>query len=1121
VASTMAVRVRRQFRFGRGTQLLLAFTAGAVVCSATVGSRMWGYFREVSSEQTREFEQQVSAAAVAGQKAAQVSAASKAALALDMKEHPEKYRVSFTRTWPVQEPGEEIAQMPSAKAQQEVGTAYSGNLLLVVGPRVTAAPDVPIGTSVSASSGGAWASIANISAGNWIGNHVQIWGEDSPAVRAAFDAWATLWPDAVWAADWWCFATSASQGAPGDPASITDRTIVVVGLVAIVGEEPQSPTHWVGQTEITADFTISLAGAKRHGEITQTLSSGHSGLMHPAQRTGTGTWWADASTTVTATCGEATVTANYGVGSETDITSALGVTLAIAYNSAPDIHTDYARITLNQGIGLATPRAVNLANWTFYKDTGSGTWHWHGTTFEPGFTEPDTDKNTFWKTVASGSTLSVQRCAGGSGGTSISETAAFNQGEYENHLWKANKQARTVTGGLLPYTDYDASAGHPFDIGLFKHWVSAGVRQTDAQVSVAPNWTPVEWQEQWAFGTPIPEDLWRVFVNSAAGYYCNLREDWCVANDEDVPFTDPLTTETATGDVRQAVTFHDLVTDLEDPPWEVGWCTWARVELNLDKPPNTSNTRPSAFTGSGGATVLGEVWTVPSGGGTVARTLATRRRNRIIRFAAHQWPTLAEVSHDWPIMTRANLDIGTTGDDPHWRDPNATPHAGEEVGCAYEDVTDWRGLSCVKLTLTSMATAPSLRLTYRTLTGSDPLYLGATWNFGSEGEAEASWSTQQVATITPRGDSPAGTAIYDLAPNVGEAALDLELVELVEFVFPAGAQEVTLAGWETVPYDAAHPVNGLRMRMAHLHATDLWGAEVSVDGGPDYPPSYLYGIVDAERVEVGYKHTQPWQHDPDYQGEPDDPSALKTLARWYNEQCYAETLYLPTWSQATIDAHLKDVDGVTLGTPVWNDYDEDGFCLHVGLSVGNYLTYCDCILQGGVRGIAKWGPRRQTSKTTGVKLYYSDDAGATTTLVRNVGTGYAGEYRVGAGCEKTPRTYYVNTISLGGFVNNEERWAAVKLPPQGQDDMAHFPQGRIPIRPWFADGVLKVCWLDDGYDDWVQAAASVDSSGNYINAAAETDGTTLWVTAQNIDTEALYGWYSTDMGEVWHGPTAI
>jgi hypothetical protein len=126
---------------------------------------------------------------------------------------------------------------------------------------------------------------------------------------------------------------------------------------------------------------------------------------------------------------------------------------------------------------------------------------------------------------------------------------------------------------------------------------------------------------------------------------------------------------------------------------------------------------------------------------------------------------------------------------------------------------------------------------------------------------------------------------------------------------------------------------------------------------------------------------------------------------------------------------------------MWGDYDEDGFALHVGTDLDVFFplhtVYCDVILQGGARGIAKTGGVRKVSETDLVTLQYSDDGGTTLVDVATADTDAQGMFRIGAGREKTPRVYYLKagpTYYIGGFVNAEEVWyGASKLTGYPQD----------------------------------------------------------------------------------------
>lgn len=1054
-----------------------------------------------------------------------------AARAEDMKAHPEKYRASFKKTI---QPTEQVS-MAWAKGEQTLATAYNGSLWAnLLYDDKSANPTVPV-QSVSTSALGGSVTLSKVAYGEGVAGAIfALNGEDTEDLRTAVLAWLD-------AAAAWDYFVVYSVAVASPTTQDVEYTVVGYHIYEVPGDDPIAT--WEGPEELTVTWTIGLTGAYRKAQVTENIPSGQTYLRDVRQRTGTGHWFADADTVVTvaATVGSTNLSAqgNYGAGSETDLTEAmaLGVTPYISYNYAPEVGVDYGTVTLYAGSGTDVP--INIDHWTFYKVSGGdGNWHWMGETTSESYDPTPDAGDVIWRAFGSGNTLHLQAGAAyTTGGDAFSALLQCNNVDIYLALKKANGEPWGETN--QDYGSYDSSAGHPFEIGRYR---ASGV--TAADVSMPPSNDPIEVREVWTYGNGgIPDDQWRYLTNILDGVTVRLRGAWCVANNEDVDFTDPSTMENVTPadgtDILQALTFHPLDGELDAPPWRDDWITWQRTERDLDVPPGAAS-RPSAWTGSGGANVSGDTWTIPANGGTVERTLATRRRNRLIRMNAHLWTGSGdqqEVSDDWPLMTRANLAIETTGDDPKWWDPEAEPWSGEEVGVTYEDITDWRMFSCVRLHATG-ATANQtvqLRLTYRTLSGYNPYYTGARWKYGpGDGEFEASWSSQQTATISATLNASTGYAVFDLAPDGGSDPYNLELVEKIEFIFAGSGTEdgLTFTAWETVPYSGAG-TDEITGRVAHLCASDYWGVRCYVDGMPNYQPTYLYAL-DAERVEVGFKNQQDAQHNPDSELT-DDLRSLKELARIVNEMQWGECLLEPTYQTATIADSLTDADSNVLAVPKCGDFDsanENGFCIHVGTDLDCFFpvhsVYCTCILQGGARGILKSNGVRQTNETDAVTLLYSDDNGTTKIAVQDRSTDAQGAFRVWSGREKTPRVYYLRIngtdYPIGSFVNVEEVWSslagAIASAGGWYLDMTRHPFGNVIWTAWISGNDIKVAETSTGKTT-LATPVTVDSSGDYDTVAIETDGAVFYIDARNSTTHALYRWYSEDHGQTWTGPTAI
>lgn len=884
-------------------------------------------------------------------------------------------------------------------------------------------------------------------------------GTDNAAIRSAIDAW------------WAAYGTGMTHGAgyvwiissnaPNPPDGNHDYAYEVVGWVTKETIAPPNPATYEysfhGVTEIEVDWTIGMTNAYRRADTTDTPPTGYASLRHPCQRSGEARWYADENTEVVVTCGETSTSGNFGVLIETDLTTsaALGLTSGINYTTAPATGTAYIIGTANAGTD-DDPVVLNFDHWTFYQDTDSASWHWHGVCF--GGSDPPAAANIKWQTVPSGNSITIHRGAAvASGAVTWSEEGLPAMKRVAPRLWKQNKLASGATG-YEQYTEYDDSEGHPFDLNLYRHYTwdegaEEWVQQSEADVSVAPIFSGYyEYTQMQSLGIEIPDDAWCAFSEP---FTVHIRGDWMEANNEVVPFTEPVgmvdypytlsgITYTKT-DIRVPITFHDLITPLLSSPYKSDWIEFVRTELNLDKPPGADDTRPSDWEGLSGATVVDDTWSISATACSVSRTLKTRRRNRCRRISAHLWTGSGdqqEVTYLWLIATKANLPIEVTLDDAKWWDPEAEPWSGDEVGCTYEDITDWRQIWNVKLTCTG-ATQDiplQLRVRYRELDAYAPWYTGAYWNFGGEGEAYAIFGDQKERIFEGVLSSSTGICTFDLMPDVGVQAPVLELVEEIAFIFPDDGveQELTFVGFETIPYVYGSYVEGtgnVMDRIALKFKTDYFGARSYVDGCPNYRPTYGY-TMDQERASVGFKNTQDLQHNPDYEGERNDLRSLKTLYGMYGEMAVAQLIMECVWYQANVDSCLTDEDDNVLAVPLWADYDEDGSCLHVGKVTGDTfpgaIHYADFILQGGVRGVVKAAGVRSPMTTDAVELYYSDDGGTNKTLIRAASTDSTGAFNVGTGREKSPRTYYLyineTWIDVGSFVNVEEGWENGGIP---------------------------------------------------------------------------------------------
>ena len=882
---------------------------------------------------------------------------------------------------------------------------------------------------------GASVSLSPISSG-WVSGttgvvvHDGVSGSD---ITAAVMAW---WGSAGSGHTGGCFVCWAATAAiPGSSA----RQLKVNGYIWSPGP-PVQTYSWLGPTTWTVNWSFGATNLFTRSLVTSYAPGDYASILDVRQRSEVEQWCGNSGTTVTATCGSATATGNMGLGSgETDGLEPNRITLGLADNAEPATDTAYGTITLSSWFGGSPD--LSIYN-NMYQASGHSGWYFaaNGTNIPAPNTPPAVPSPYQFKVNASGGSISLVRgSAGTSGPISWSGGPLISHVDFFLDLQKMQGEG---SPGWSDYGEGDTSQGHAFDINRTAQYHSDGTLQTSDETSVGPGTHQFSWINP--NDNSIPYTLWSV-LDSPTQLRVNLRQRWLQANGEDVPFTNPLTNDAATGDIRQAIAIPPLpATSSSANPFVQDWLTVTRTELNLDLPDGAN--QPSPFAGVGDVTVSGTTWTLPAAGGTVSRQLANARRvNRLHRLGAGQWPNpvisagppivACEISELWLYMTKANLPISVTGDDPNWWDPNATPHAGELPGILYEDITDWGGIGCMELSFTGATEdiPVSLNITYRYIASSScQRYTSAGAKWSGDDAWEVTLSSPQTYTVTSVDgiDHTTGIAKFDLVPDSGAALPKLYLVDKVEFVFgvTTAAQTLNLTGWQTVPYDNAHQLNVLVQRVAHLYMSDYFGTRLSLDGGPNYCPAYCYN---SERAEVGFKNIYPLLHDPDSEAT-SILTYLKQLSSLADEWSLVEHPIRPTWNQSNVNRDLSDPDSVVLATPMCGDFDsiaEQGFAIHVGATNASTIR-TRTILQGGARGIAKSGGVRTVNAADAVTLLKSTDGGATTTTVGSFPTGNCGEWIAGPGQEKAPATYYLQTgtgrlSSIGSFVNEEIAWATV------------------------------------------------------------------------------------------------
>lgn len=1044
------------------------------------------------------------------------------------------------------------------RGEQVLGdTAYSGTLLANV--------DWERGIDgfqyVSASSLGASTSISLISSGTYIPylNPPQIMqgtGEFTQEVIDTVQAWVNSITDGTMQFIWYwrVYEVKSSAGTMMD--LVTDRVLYCNGWYTKQPATLPATFGFKGITYIQEDFSIGSSGIYRRCLVTNEYVPEDTELRHPTQRKGEDRWYADENTEVYASIGTTSVTKNYGAGTETDVTSALVFSLSQSLTSAKDINTTYCGVK-STFVQDGVEHTLDFSKLTFQIDNhtvgsnghNGAVMHYHGDETYPDPLTYDTAATSSsiisWKMIQdSNGYWALQRGTLGSGAKAFSQTITnVNHIKFDLKLYKALNGLNTH----VDYGDYDDSKGQPFDVGLFKR-----DDQTDADVSLAPGIH--EYDEFWIYTTPVPYAISRSFASLGSGIQVKLRWDWCEVNDEDVVFThqdrkdyprdeiddygNPIHYDGK--DLILPIAFHGLKADMKDYPGVKDWITVVRTELNLDKPDGEH--RPSSWTATNGAEIDCNtmVLTVPAAGGILGRILANNRRyNRMWRLVSYAYPlplkedsSAGEYSADWLLMTKANLPITTTLDDPKWWDPAAVPHSGELPGIEYEDVSDWSSFSCVNLQTTGATQdiAVTLVIKYREITGSCIRYTSAEEKWGPDSSWEITIGEQQEYEVPSTLKYETGQLKFDLCSNSGVTMPDLWMVDEIGFYFGSSSSEqhITITSWATVPY-AAESIIEYWDRIAMKWSNDFFGARTYLDGMPNYRPHYFY-TVDTERVEVGFKHTNELFHDPDSQAT-GELHSMKTLDAWVGEWLLAEHILRPTWNQNTVDAELKDINDTSLIQPLWGDYVEGTdwtgwYHLKVGLAISYGYTYCECILQGNERGVCKLdGIREIDQASPWIKLYESQDNGITKTKIGESGTDGVGAYLLYAGKEKTPRTYYLKGSgsyqSLGSFVNLEIGWVTASSGgAPGYPFIARDELGNPISMTTEAAGVIYY-WYWNGDSPVAMTAHPYSSDGihHWSSVCVDARGITK-ICATNTNTGTMDITISKDAGHTWEAPVS-
>ena len=360
-------------------------------------------------------------------------------------------------------------------------------------------------------------------------------------------------------------------------------------------------TIFAGPTSITADFALSASNLHWRTLITDNPVGDYASIMHPTQRSAEHRIYGDATSTVTATCGACSETGNLGFAEETWVPS-LFPTVGISNLLEPAVGNGYGDLTLNDANG-------NPVNW----EPVAGVHHyqcktlahsaWHEVaddSFDPDIPVdglPSNANTTFRLVTPGAGVLSLQRRAGGTSGL-VGWGGNVQAWSIDLDLRMAGAQQQASVGAS-DFGAGDTSAGNAFDAAIYRKWTGVGVRQSEADVSLAPGIYSYRWQVI----SGLPESLWgdHPTRNPMAVY---VRAAWLAANGRDVVATNWETMENGVGfnlKVPLAVV-PPSAADWTSGAWFGGVITTWREQANLDKPDGEN--RPSEWEGMDGATIV-------------------------------------------------------------------------------------------------------------------------------------------------------------------------------------------------------------------------------------------------------------------------------------------------------------------------------------------------------------------------------------------------------------------------------------------------------------------------------------------------------------------------------------
>ncbi len=417
-----------------------------------------------------------------------------------------------------------------------------------------------------------------------------------------------------------------------------------IGQVELASASPALPAGATTVSSLAVDVSLSISGLY--------LKRGRSASVPPDRQVmdwsdlnASDAWYADDSTTVTVTATgpgginlSATGSLGYTPGQEVEIGSSYILSAAISMNNAPTASTPYAAIT---GInwGGTTINAV--------KDL-----------YNPGDADgiPSVDISPWSRTQNTNNCYHVYD---------------YNDGFAIEHL-----QGTSGAGNVaLKWSAPKILTLTPID-GMFDRQGPA----YDIEYTSTPiTWTSTTEYEATKFSAPISvaeyptnfEFEYEYKKLSSNTITVTVTDDWRTLNGEDVSNDGGAVTAAYNDQLCGILLLPLTATDcIADPWWQPGINLTHRPSTDINDTEGQAR-RASWWLGGAGVTIDptdNDKWQVAAGATApaVSRSLRTRYWLRMERLG--DWLDDPEAEHhpDWPIMLKANLDIGETLDDPDW-----------------------------------------------------------------------------------------------------------------------------------------------------------------------------------------------------------------------------------------------------------------------------------------------------------------------------------------------------------------------------------------------------------------------------------------------------------------------